>query len=309
MAAPVICIGTLMVDELFFCPEMAIAATSNPATVKRYAGGVAGNIARNLAMLQVPVQLLAALGTDSDAAWLKQVLHKEGVGLELLLQVEEQTGKYASVINPDGSLYVAVCADECSKHLSPTYLQHISGELAMAAMIVTDTNVDAVTLNWLIRFARNQGIPLLIEPVSVVKARKLADMDLSGVFMITPNEDELPAVCNGRHNDITGCLQELLQRGVQQVWLRQGEKGSLMHRKDGSKQVPVPHMDVADSTGAGDAALAGWIAAYYNGSGSSECQQAGHVMAMETLRVHGSVMEDFTMNKLIQSIKKYYPDE
>ena len=206
-------------------------------------------------------------------------------------------------------MYVAICTDECSKHLSPTYLQHISGELAQAAMIITDTNLDTDTLIWIVHFARKKNIPLVIEPVSVIKARKLAGIDLSGVFMITPNEDELPAVCNGRHDDITGCLQELLQRGVQQVWLRQGEKGSLMHRKDGSKQVPVPHMDVADSTGAGDAALAGWIAAYYNGSGSSECQQAGHVMAMETLQVHGSVITGFTMDKLLQSIKKYYPDE
>ncbi len=309
MAAPVICIGTILVDELFFCPEAAIAATSNPATAKRYAGGVAGNIARNLAMLQVPVQLVAALGTDADAAWLMQVLHKEGVDLELLQQVEGQTGKYASVINPDGSLYVAVCADECSKHMSPAYLQIISGELAKAAMIIIDTNVDTDTLNWVVRFTRNHGIPLLIEPVSVAKARKLAGMDLSGVFMITPNEDELPAVCNNRHDDIGGCLHELLQRGVQQVWLRQGGNGSLLHRKDGSKQVAVPPMDVADSTGAGDAALAGWVAAYHYGSGPLECQQAGHVMAMETLQVRGSVMTGFTMDKLLKSIKKYYPNE
>lgn len=309
MAAPVICIGTIMVDELFFCREHAVSATSNPAIIKRYAGGVAGNIARNLAMLQVPVQLVTVVGSDRDGDWLLDCFRQAGVSTAMLQQVEEHTGKYASVINADGSLFVAACADECSKYITTAYLQGLSAELAHAAMIIIDTNIEATAINWVLQFARDHGIPLVIEPVSVVKARKLAAMDLSGVFMITPNEDELPSVCFGKYSDCKGCLEELMQRGVQQVWLRKGEKGSLMYHKDGSHLLGVPKIEVADSTGAGDAALAGWIAAYYNGSGSYECLQAGHVMAMETLRVHGSVMDGFSIDELFKSIKKYYPDE
>ena len=309
MAAPVICIGTIMVDELFFCREHAVSATSNPAIIKRYAGGVAGNIARNLAMLQVPVQLVTVVGSDRDGDWLLDCFRQAGVSTAMLQQVEEHTGKYASVINADGSLFVAACADECSKYISPAYLQGITGELAHAAMIIIDTNIEATAINWVLQFARDHSIPLVIEPVSVVKARKLATMDLSGVFMITPNEDEVASVCNSNHNDSAGCLVELLHRGIQQIWLRKGEKGSLICDKDGSHLLGVPDIEVADSTGAGDAALAGWIAAYYNGSGSYECLQAGHVMAMETLRVHGSVMDGFSIDELFKSIKKYYPDE
>ncbi len=309
MAAPVICIGTIMVDELFFCREKVVSATSNPAIVQKFAGGVAGNIARNLAMLQVPVQLVAAVGTDSDGDWLIACFRQAGVSTAMLVRVEEPTGKYASIMNADGSLFVAACADECSKYISPAYLQGISAELANAAMIITDTNIDVDAINWIVQFTRDHNIPLVIEPVSVAKARKLAGIGLSGVFMITPNQDEIPAVCNRQHEDSDGCLEELLQRGVQHIWLRKGENGSLMCHKDGRNLLQVPRIDVADSTGAGDAALAGWIAAYYHGAGASECLQAGHVMAMETLQVHGSVIPGFTMDKLFKSIKKYYPDE
>ena len=276
MASPVICIGAALVDELFFCMDNTVAGTSNPAILKRYAGGVAGNIARHLAMLGIPVDLITVLGNDADGHWLKNECNQNGIGTDHILWVNDSTGKYASVLNADGSLYVAACTDPCGKYLDVAFLQQPEHFLSTATLIIADTNLPADTVQWLASFCRKMNIILLVEPVSVVKAKKLAEADLTGIFMLTPNEDELPSLCKQVHQHITESIEELHQRGVKKIWLRKGADGSEIFGKDSNLSLHAPSITIKDSTGAGDAALAGWAAAWYMGMDEQQCLRAGH---------------------------------
>lgn len=309
MPAPVICIGATLVDELYFCSEKTVAATSNPAVLKRYAGGVARNIAHHLALLGIPVQLVTVLGNDPDGNWLKNECIQNGIGTDVLLCVDDSTGKYASIINTDGSLYVAACTDLCDKYLTPGFLEQQEPFLSSAKLIIAETNLPGNTLEWIISFCDQRDILLFIEPVSVAKAKKMAMMDLSGIFMITPNEDELPSLCNHSYKNSAEAISELLQRGVKNIWLRKGAEGSEIFTGESSLVLPAPVIHVKDSTGAGDAALAGWVAAYCMGMNKPECMKAGHAMALEVLQVKGAIATSITKDNLITAIKKYYPDE
>ena len=309
MPSPVICIGATLVDELFFCNEKTVAATSNPAVLKRYAGGVVRNIAHHLALLEIPVQLITVLGNDPDGEWLKNDCEKNGIDMDAVLWVNDNTGKYASILDADGSLYAAACTDPCGKYLNQEFLQQKKAILGTAAMIIADTNISEDTLAWLADYCREKNIPLLVEPVSVAMAGKLAAIDISGIFMLTPNEDELPSLCNIAHQNVLDCLEELFKRGVKNIWLRKGEKGSQFFNKESCFALHAPQITVTDSTGAGDAALAGWVAAYSWGSDPLKCLKAGHALAVEVLQVHGAVIASITKEKLFHSIKKYNPDE
>ncbi len=309
MSSPVICIGAALIDELYFCSEQTIAATSNPAKLKRSAGGVARNIAHQLALLEVPVQLITVLGNDPDANWLLEDCRKNNIGTEFLLQVVDGTGKYASILNPDGSLFVAACSDLCEIYISPEFLMKQDRCLSTACMIIADTNLSIETLKWLASFCNQKNIPLLIEPVSVSKAKKLADMDMAGVFMITPNEDELISLCKHPAQNVNEALKELFQRGVKKIWLRKGAAGSEIFGKDGGLSLAAPTISITDSTGAGDAALAGWAAARYMGFDEMQCLKTGHALAFEVLQVNGAVANTVTKEKLFKAVKKYYPDE
>lgn len=308
MTSPVICIGATMVDELFFCQQTAIAATSNPAILQKATGGVVSNIAQHLGLLQIPVQLITVLGNDSDGEWLEGVCKKRGVGTEWFLKVDEPTGKYVSIIQPDGFLYTAACADISGKYLTPQFLLSQDTLLQKASFIIGDTNITIETLNWLSEFCLQHTIKLIVEPVSVEKAKKLSLVNLSGIFMLTPNEDELPSLCLAEHTNTEKCIEELLQRGVAYVWLRKGKKGSEMYSKNGIIQLETADIQMLDSTGAGDAALAGWVAANQMGLSQMKCLQAGHTMAYEVLQVKGAIIESLSKKMFTQLIQKYYPN-
>jgi pseudouridine kinase len=308
MKSSVVCVGSALIDELYFCSENVIQGTSNPATMVRTVGGVISNIAQHLALLEIPVDYLTILGNDADASWIQNQLENKGISLKDSLTVEDNTGKYTSFLNPDGSLHAAACVDICGKYLLPEYLQSKSELLKQASLIITDTNIELPALNWLNQFAQEHNKILLIEPVSVAKARKLTEMDVEGVYMITPNDDELQSICGNNYNDEFLKIESLLDRGIKNIWLRKGAAGSIFYNKNEFLNIEVPTIEITDSTGAGDAALAGWVAAHLNQFPIEYCIKSGHALALEVLQLHGAVVQQINKKNLKESLHKYYPD-
>jgi sugar/nucleoside kinase (ribokinase family) len=150
---------------------------------------------------------------------------------------------------------------------------------------------------------------LLVEPVSVAKAARLSAIDLNGIFMITPNEDELASVAGSGHSSMENSIRNLFDRGIACCWLRKGAAGSVVFKREGSLNFPAIPLRVTDSTGAGDAALAGWVAARYHGLNEEDCTRAGHVMGHEVLQVTGAVIPNIHFQQLKDLLLKYYPHE
>jgi pseudouridine kinase len=309
MNTRIVCVGAVLVDELFFCYENALLGTSNPATSTKKIGGVVSNITQHLALLENRVDYLTALGNDTDANWLEKELLSKGIQLDSIIRVGEATGKYTSIINPDGSLFSAACADNCAKYIDKTFISGKSELLKMASLIVADTNLDTQTIQWLIDFSNDNQLPLILEPVSVAKATKLLQVQTNGLFMITPNRDELQAINSNKNiTDEKLIIDSLLKQGIKYVWLRKGMNGSTLYASNQTIDLPAVSIDVKDSTGAGDAALAGWIYAYLRNEDQLTCLKTGHALAYEILQIQGTIMNDLTPNKLIQIQKKYYSD-
>lgn len=303
----VLCIGASLVDELYFCDNSIIAASSNPAQKVTNLGGVISNIAQHLALLEVNPSIVTAIGNDADGAFIQSSFNKSGISSNNSIVANEATGKYVSILQPDGNLYVAVCQDNCSKHISVTYLETQTEYLKSFDMLIIDTNLESETIQWLIQFAKNNNNQLIIEPVSVAKAAKLVALDLKGVFMITPNEEELTAMCT-HDTPKEQLLVSLFDRGVQTIWLRKGAKGSAVYTAKNSIDLSVPTIQIVDSTGAGDAALAGWVFGYVNNQDEKTCLQLGHTLALETIKRKGTVNPSLTPATLYNHKKTYYND-
>lgn len=305
MKGKVFCIGASLVDEIFRCKSTVRTGTSNPAVSQRMVGGVMCNVARHLALMKIPVELVTVIGNDPDGERIKNELARCGTGTSHVLQSKEPTGKYAAILDNDGSLFCAASSDVSAQYLTPELFGRLSVELAGAAAVIADTNISEGALEWLSFFCRNKQVPFFVEPVSVEKAGKLARIDLSGVFMVTPNEDELPALCKDASADASKCAEELMKRGVRHVWLRKGPEGSEVITRGGSSYLAAMPIEVVDSTGAGDAALAGWVAGWYIGLDPLICQQLGHSLAFEVLQHPGAILPSADLPAILS---KYYPD-
>ncbi len=300
------CIGATLVDELYFCEQNCIPHTSNPAVKTTSIGGVISNIAQHLALLNLQPSLITALGNDADATYITKCLQDKGISLQESNHAEDSTGKYVSILNTDGNLVVAVCQDISIKYLTPAFLSTKAGYIKGFDLLIVDANISAESIQWLIDFARANEQKIIIEPVSVAKAGKLAKLNLEGVYMITPNEDELVAMATIESTDEPTLVAHFLHRGVQQVWIRKGKEGSVICGAEQSLALGVPTIAILDSTGAGDAALAGWICGYMNGENERTCLQLAHTLALEVLQIKGAVVSSISSDQLTNIKNNYY---
>lgn len=308
MIKPVISIGAALVDELFHATEGVIKASTSNASVTKTAGGVSRNIAHQLALLGVPVQLISVFGNDSDGDWLKQVCLDAGVSLDAAITKEGLSGKYTGILDADGSLFAAFLTNAANHLITPEHLEKNRALLQSAAYLMADANISIETVQWLLNFSEETGIPFIIEPVSVPPARKLKGISLKGLHLVTPNEDELPAMCSEKAFFTQQQVEELLQRGVQSIWLHNGQHGSALYSADKTITLPAPSIEVVDCTGAGDGSLTGFILGKYLGKDDMNCLKLAHTLSAEILQVNGATLPHIKKENLLQLVNKYYPE-
>jgi pseudouridine kinase len=306
MNKKVLCIGATLLDELYFCEQKCLWYTSNPAQKRSSVGGVIGNIAQHLGLLQCKPSLITTLGKDSDAKFITERLTESNVDYGNSCLTDDSTGKYVSILNPDGNLVIAVSQDTSEKSINPIFLASNSNYIQTFEYIIIDTNLSKEAIQWIINFSRTHHQKLIIEPVSVLKAEKLTSLNLDGVFMITPNEEELKVLAHQDNLSETQQTQEILAQGVEIVWVRKGASGSVFYQKSDAIALGVPEINIVDSTGAGDAALAGWMFGVIQQQQIQKALQLAHTLAIEVLQINGAVNYDITPEILIEKNKKYY---
>jgi pseudouridine kinase len=308
MSKSILCIGATLVDELYFSQNTIIPNSSNPAQKSTSIGGVISNIAQHLALLGLHPSLITVLGKDSEANSIAEQFNKLGISFSESNFDAPSTGKYVSIAQPDGTLYVSVCQDTTPEYLSIPFLESKSNFIKDFDLILLDANSSAESLQWMISFAKANHQKLIIEPVSVSKAKKLAALDLNGVYMITPNQEELHAIATIDSEEESVLVSHLLQRGVEKVWLRKGSQGSVVFDANNSLELSVPTISIIDSTGAGDAALAAWVFGYCNQENERSSLQLAHSLAMEVLQIKGAVVTSITADSLQKIKNNYYHD-
>ena len=308
MPKPVICIGAAFVDELFHMQEEMIMGSTVPASVSKTAGGVSRNIAHQLALLGVNVQLISVFGNDSDGDWLKQTCTNANVKLDASITKEGLSGKYTAILNLDASLFTGFLTNAATNLITPQHLEKHKALLQTASYLLADANVSVDAGEWLLAFTNETGIPLILEPVSVPPARKFKDVNLSGLHLITPNEDELPVLCSEKALFTQHQIEELINKGVENVWLHNGKLGSAIYNKERSITLHAPEIEIVDCTGAGDGSLSGFILGKTLGKEDVDCLKLAHTLSAEILQVNGAIATHLNQEKLLTLVSKYYPD-
>ena len=302
----VVCVGAILIDECFTSLEKPIWATSNPATCFRSTGGVAGNIANHLALLGQCVELVSHFGNDNDGKWLMERCQANGIGISHSIINNTDTGRYAAILSPTGELFAGVMSGHLESVITVAFLKTKISLFKSASILQIDCNLRADCLEWLLDFSDREKIPCIIEPVSIPKAGRLAYATIRNVLLITPNLEELAALSGvtGKNNQET-LIPELLSRGVKNLWIRNGKKGSKLFTTDSIYELAAPHVNVVDTTGAGDAALAGWIYAWLREKSPEKCLLYGHSMASIILQIKGAVQDNLTSEILEKTVENY----
>ncbi len=286
----IVCVGGAVLDRKYRGLGPLLMGTSNPAAGERSYGGVARNVAENLARLGVRVSLLSLLG--DDAAGRAVLDHTAGVGVDVsACQVlpGERTAEYVAVLQPNGELLLALADMAIFDALTPGQLE---GRLN-SDFVFADCNLPAETLEALIR--RGAPFRLALDAVSVPKAAKLPP-DLRGVDLLFLNRDQGAALTGEREPaEVARALQE---RGAASVVLTLGPGGVVVAAGETLSHLPAPKVEVVDVTGAGDALIAGTLYGLLRGGALPEAARLGQRAARLALESGASVPPDLSPERL-----------
>jgi pseudouridine kinase len=285
MSGRVCCIGGINLDEIVTLAQPARPGTSNPAARQTARGGVARNVAENLARLGAAVSLVGLVGDDAAGAALRQESAAAGIdvaGVEIL--AGEASGRYTAVLQPDGRLLIGLAAIQITDRLTPARLQRHAAALARADWIFADANLPADSLTWLPR-ARRRG-RLAIDAVSSVKAERLP-AELGGIDLLFCNRDEAAAILGGTAGPADDMARGLIARGAAAAVVSSGAGGLAWATRDQVGILAVPPVGVVDETGAGDALVAGTLHGLLRNEPLSRACRLGIAAAALTLAVRG----------------------
>jgi len=257
----IVVIGGINVDIKGKAFDKIFIGTSNPGAIEISPGGVGRNIAHNLALLNVPVMLLSAIGSDAQGAKVLKDTGSHGVCVDHVLRSDVSlTGTYIALLDNMGEMTAALSDMQILEKLDVDYFKSKLGVLKNASYIICDANLPAASIEFILSTANSFGIPVCLEPVSVKKALKLKNY-LSRIDFITPNLDELEALTgmNAKTDKAELMAAQLIESGVKNVITTLGKEGLCYTNVIGSKRYRSIPSTVSDVTGAGDSLTAGFI--------------------------------------------------
>ena len=284
----VVVVGGTNMDVVARTSAPLVAATSNPGHTRISPGGVGRNIASCLGLLGAPVRLVSAVGRDAFGDEALRVTAECGADVGAVRRVPgAATGTYTAVLDDAGELVAAV-SDMAVVDALVLETVHLDD----AALVVVDGNLAHEQASHVVAAAAAADVLVAFEPVSVAKAARLADL-VHDLFLVTPNADELAAITGRPTADWRDSVADLHARGVEHVWVRHGADGSWMCSR-GAEPVHLPAVPatVVDVTGAGDAMLAAWVAAWLRGADPVEAAALGHRAAAATIESPHTVRPD-----------------
>lgn len=265
---PVLCIGAANMDRKLRTIKPIQMGTSNPASAEQVYGGVARNIAENLARLGVPTALLTVLGDDGAGRALQDDAESAGIDMRGSLQLSETaTGTYTAILDAQGEMVVALADMALYDRLTPEFLEKRSPQRAAAAFTVADLNLPADSISLLLADAQRDAVPLVLVAVSQPKMIRLP-ADLSGLRLLILNRGELETRVGRalpKEADVHAACREVQAQGAQDLVVTCGSQG--VFHTHGSELVwlAAHEVEVVDVTGAGDAFSAAVCWSLYQG--------------------------------------------
>lgn len=235
---------------------------SNPGSVHVSPGGVARNVAENLARLGVDCRLITAVGRDPHGEMLLAHGREAGIDMRYVQELESaSTSTYLAVLDRNGDMQAAVADMDIMDQLTAARLQHLRSAIGESTLLVIDANLSDDALAWVVNSFPEHDI--FADTVSTAKAMRLKPyLGTLHTLKTNPAEAEALTGFDARSGaDLDRMADWIHAQGVQQLFLTRSEDGLFYSTPEDRGHVALEQEGngVRSTTGAGDAFLAALV--------------------------------------------------
>jgi sugar/nucleoside kinase (ribokinase family) len=273
----VLVVGDVINDTVAKTSAPLVPDADNPAVIRARPGGSAANQAAWMARLGLSVVFAGRVGTE-DAGFHRRELARFGVEPRLAADESAATGAIVVLVGPDGERTMITDRganlmlrpdDVPAALLDGVALLHLTGYSFFAP-------APRAVAGGLISEASRRGVPFTVDPGSAAFLRQLAPGAFlgwtKGAAVCFPNRDEAAVLAGQADPSLAAAA---LARTYGAVVVKLGADGAVLAVGDAPPVlIPARPAVVRDTTGAGDAFCAGFLAAWLAGAPLTEAGTA-----------------------------------
>jgi sugar/nucleoside kinase (ribokinase family) len=294
-----LCFGETLVDLI--CPVRGVGF-EGAASYTPHLGGAPTNVAVVAAALGAEVSVAGGVGTDQWGDWLARRLREEGVGLRHWQRLEGVPTVVAFIVIDEDAVPEYLIYGDGLGPLARAFAPRIEEAVADAGLVVLASNTmvgedeRAVTMALRERaLATGAGVLFdanlrLTRWADHALAIELCRTACAGALLVKTNIDELQLL-TGERDPVAGA-EAICALGARNALVTMGEGGAVL-RGDVRGDVDAFPARVIDTTGAGDAMTAAFVAALTTGGGTPEALRGalslGAFLAARATEVMGAL--------------------
>jgi len=286
------------IDRTVAVPNFRLGRRHRAVESRTVAGGKGINVARALALLGRPVIATGFVGGASGTQVLEQ-LHEESI-LTDFIEIASETRVNLAVIDPTSGEQTeinergpAVSAEETKRLFDRIgYLAGGARLCVLAGSLPPGAGDDLYAR--LIDDLRRRGVPCVLD----AEGEAMLAGTRAGAAMVTPNETEAEELVGQEFadgNDLATGLSEIVRLGAEQAAITRPE-GCVATVGEGSErrllEVHTEPLEPVSTVGSGDAFVAGYVAARYEGRSEEECLAYGVACGAESTQHFGAGFVD-----------------
>ncbi|HYC24857.1 MAG TPA: PfkB family carbohydrate kinase [Roseiarcus sp.] len=283
-------VGDVMIDVIVRPEGPLVAGADRRAKIVTRPGGSGANQAAWLARFGVEARFVGRVGVAEHAAETES-LREAGVEPHLRADESLQTGRLVALIDAEGErsfLTDRGANDALVAGDIPDALLEGADHVHISGYCFVDPRARSAAIDLMER-ANRRGVPKSIDPPSTEFLREIGPSNFlawtRGADIAFPNEDEATALTGAA--DMRDYLARLCAN-YSLVVVKRGARGAAAAKGAQRWRAVAPSVAAIDTTGAGDAFLAAFLAARLAGAPTEKClQRANEAGAAATLIVGG----------------------
>lgn len=260
------------------------------------AGGCAVNAAIGLSRLGVTSALIGKIGNDGFGQYLLKVLQEERVNTEgLAIDPHVQTSASVVLIDHSGERSILHCLGTNAlftyEDVNLTLVQ--SSKILFIAGALLLPRFDGEGATKLSRLARDAGLLVCMDTAWDWSGQWFCKIrhTLPYVHWFMPSFEEAKELSGHSNPEDMACF--FITQGVENVVIKLGEKGCYVHSTADKSSFFVPAYKVervVDTSGAGDAFCAGFIAGLIEGLTPYQCAKLANAVAAHCIMEIGTTV-------------------
>lgn len=249
----VLVVGSFVTDLMALCERAPEAGeTVHGLSFNSFLGGKGANQAVACKRMGADVTMVGCVGNDIFGEDFVLFFQAEGFDTSYIKKSHEmKTGCSLVTLETSGQNRICMVSGANTDY-SAEELRNVERLVASADVVVTQCEMRSEIVDELAALCAKYGKKFVLNPAP---ARTFSDETLKSVYLITPNETELGIIVGKtleNDEDFVSAGKELLAKGVKNVIVTLGSRGSLLVNSDVVKLVPSFKVKAVDTVGAGD---------------------------------------------------------